>query len=296
MTIAVIWQELGNQWCVADTRLVGGNDRPTTEIAAKIYAIPIVVAALDSDLDPLEPHYRTQYGLVYAGAALPASMTAITASTFLQKLGRSGPRADPPTFEQIAELVHRLAKRFMADRRQFGSEGIFSAAFFGWCPHAEKYKIAHIDGRNDAGSFRVELSYPPPPQTDGDPWLVLGSGAPMFASALVAYRSTERAMLPRRVVDKMVADGQEPTVGGATSIGMARKYGFDLYCALELTRLVFNGLDLKTEVGKVGEYYVTVFATPPPDAFEPWPDERRRALTAPVRGAERKAAGTEDSQ
>ena len=67
----------------------------------------------------------------------------------------------------------------------------------------------------------------------------------MFTSALAAYRSTETnitTLVPRRVVDKMVADGREPTVGGATSIGMARKYGFDLYCALEPTRLVFNGL------------------------------------------------------
>jgi hypothetical protein len=224
------------------------------------------VGALDSDLDPLEPHYRTQYGFVYAGAALPASMTAITASTFLQKLARSGARADPPTFEQIAELVHRLAKRFMADRRQFGSEGIFSAALFGWCPHAEKYKIAHIDGRNDAGSFRVELSYPPPPQTDGDPWLVLGSGAQMFTSALAAYRSTEsqlkplaRVWVPRRVVDKMVAEGQEPTVGGATSIGVARQSTFDLCCALEHgSRQVFNGLDLETEVGDIGQYLVAI--------------------------------------
>jgi hypothetical protein len=173
MTIAVLWQEDGLQWSAADTRLVAGrNNQPTTEIAAKIYAIPVVLVALDAALKPREPHYRTQYGFVYAGAALPASMTAVTASTFLQKLGHPGDRADPPTFEQIAGLVHRLANRFMAERRQFGGEGIFSAAFFGWCPHAMKYKIAHIDGRNDAGSFRVELFYPPPPETDGEPWLV----------------------------------------------------------------------------------------------------------------------------
>jgi hypothetical protein len=267
MTIAVIWQEDGYQWCAADTRLVAGrDDEPTTEIAAKIYAIPVVVGALDPELNPRQPHYSTQYGFVYAGAALPASMTAITASTFLQKLARPGDRADPPTFEQIAELVHRLAKRFMADRRQFGGEGIFSAAFFGWCPHAMKYKIAHIDGRNDAGIFRVELSYPPPPHPDGDPWLVLGSGASMFASTLAAYRSAERHItkrVPRRVIDKMVAEGQERTVGGATSIGAVHRYGFELFYAVEpvipgqpAARRIFNGLDLDTEVGQVGQYDV----------------------------------------
>jgi hypothetical protein len=268
MTIAVIWQEDGFQWCAADTRLVAGSDdRTTTEIAAKIYAIPVVVRALDPEqLEPHQPHYWTQYGFVYAGAALSASMTAITASTFLQNLVRPGDRADPPTFEQIAEFVHRLAKRFMAERRQFDSEGIFSAAFFGWCPHGMKYKIAHIDGRNDAGSFRVELSYPPPPQTDDDPWLVLGSGARMFASALAAYQSTERDItkrVPRRVIDKMVAEGQQPTVGGATSIGAAHQHGFELFYAVEpvtpgqpAARRIFNGLDMDTEVGQVGQYVV----------------------------------------
>jgi hypothetical protein len=269
MTIAVIWQEDGFQWCAADTRLVAGrDDKPTTEIATKIYAIPVVVGALDLELEPRQPHYWTQYGFVYAGAALSASMTAVTASTLLQKLARPGDRADPPTFEQLAKFVNRLAKRFMEERLRFGSDGIFQAPFFGWCPHAMKYKIAHIDGRIDSGSFRVELSYPPPPQTDGDPWLVLGTGASTFASTLAAYRQTEqhiRKRVPRRVIDKMVAEGPDQTVGGATSVGMAHQYGFELFYVVEpitpgqpAARGIFNGLDLDSEIGQIGQYIVAV--------------------------------------
>jgi hypothetical protein len=272
MTIAVIWQEDGVQWCAADTRLVAGrDDTPTTEIATKIYAIPVVVGALNPGLH--QPHYWTQYGFVYAGAALPASMTAVTASTFLQKLARPGDPTAPPTFEQIAELVHRLAKRFMEDRlanmedrRRFESDGLFSAAFFGWCPHTTTYKVAYIDGRNDAGSFRVELSYPPAPQTDADPWLVLGSAARKFMSTLAAYRRTEKHIskrVPRRVIDKMVAEGEERTVGGATSIGAAHQHGFELFYAVEpvtpgqpAARRIFNGLDLDIEIGQIGQYIV----------------------------------------
>ncbi len=267
MTIAVIWQEDGAQWCAADTRLVADpDDRTMTEIAAKIYAIPVVVGVLEVELKPRQPHYWTQYGFVYAGAALPASMTAITASTLLQKLARSGERTDPPTFEQIAGVVHRLAKLFMEDRRRFGSEGIFSAAFFGWCPHTRKYKIAHIDGRTDAGAFRVELSYPPAPQTDGDPWLVMGSATQAFNSTLAAHRDTEEHIskrIPRRVIDKMVAEGSDRTVGGATSIGAAHQYGFELFYAAEPitpgqpeARRIFNGLDLDIDIGPVGQYVV----------------------------------------
>src|SRR6185437_6212466 len=108
----------------------------------------------------------------------------------------------------------------MSDRRQFGGEGegIFCAAFFGWCPHEMRYKVARIDGRTDAGNFRVELAYPPPPRTDGDPWCVLGSGVRMFTTMLEEHQLTEEGIIkrvPRRIIDKMVAEGPDPTVGGA---------------------------------------------------------------------------------
>lgn len=279
MTIAVIWQEDDLLWSAADTRLVAGVDnKTTTEIAAKIYSIAVSTSAFDPSLDPSlaglerrQPHYWTQYGFVYAGAALPASQTAVTASTLLQNLARPGDRWNPPTFEDISKLVRRLAHRFMADKRQFADErqpkddGLFSAAFFGWCPHASQYKVAYIDGRNDAGGFRVELSYPPCPQTEGEPWLVLGSGKKTFDSTLAEYRRNEQHItkrIPRRVIQRMVSEERDSTVGGATSVGAAHQLGFELFYAVEFVKgqqtahRIFNGLDLDTEIGPVGQYIV----------------------------------------
>ena len=269
MTIAVVWQEDGHQWCAADTRIVAGSeDKQTTEIASKIFVIPVLASAMLPDSIIRAPHFHTKYGFVYAGATSPASMTAITAATLLQTLARPGDRSNPPTFENIAALVHRLAKRFMSERRQFGAEGLFSAALFGWCHYSNAFKIAHIDGREDAGIFRVELSYPPAPPTDGDPWLVLGGARSAFEATLVEYRSTEPFItkrVVRRTIERMVADGLDPTVGGATSVGVAHENGFDLFCGLEpvilgqsLGRRVFNGLDLDIDVGDVGEYLVSI--------------------------------------
>ncbi|MHB2169538.1 hypothetical protein [Alsobacter sp. R-9] len=276
MTIAVIWQEDDLLWSAADTRLVvGGSDRTTSEITAKIYSIAVSISALHPGLAGLErrqPHYWTQYGFVYAGAVLPASQTAVTASTLLQNLARPGDRGNPPTFEEISEFLRRLASRFMAERRSFAGEcqssdeGLFSAAFFGWCPYESQYKIGHIEGRSDAGGFRVELSYPPRPQTDGEPWLVLGSGRKAFNSLLAEYRRSEKDIakrIPHRVIDLMVAEDHDPTVGGAISIGAAHERGFELFYTAQpilnnhaAARRLFNGLDLDTEVGAVGQYIV----------------------------------------
>jgi hypothetical protein len=162
MTIAVIWQEDGVQWCAADTRLVAG-DTPSTELAAKIYAIPVAASAVDEDGELRMPHGFAQYGFVYAGSVLTASTTAITSSTLLQRLSREGQRTDLPKFEHIAEFVYRLSDHFMQERVYFmrnrihrGADAMFSAALFGWCPQTNSYKVAYINGRED---LTVELSY-----------------------------------------------------------------------------------------------------------------------------------------
>lgn len=269
MTIAVIWLEDGHQWCAADTRLVAGDkDDPITEIGSKIFSISVSTSAIIPGAGTRAPHYSTEYGFVYAGSALPAVLTAATASTLLSKLGSRGGRTSPPEFERMAELVHRLAKRFIIERRRFDGDGTFSAAFFGWCPHAGDYKIAHIEGRKDADIFRVELSYPSKPQVDGEPWLVLGGAAAAFRTtfnAFVASGNHITSRVPRRVIDKMVAENVDRTVGGSTSVGFAHQKGFELLWTVEpitqgtsATRRTFNGLDLDLEIGKVFPYDVAI--------------------------------------
>lgn len=274
MTIAAIWLEDDLLWCAADTRLTRGEkDITTSEITAKIYTIPLAISACDPMLinaaatERRQPHYRTQYGFVYAGSALSASQTAITSSTMLQNLVRPGELWSPPRFEEIGSFMRRLALRFMLDRDTFGADGIFQAAFFGWCPYDSKYKVAHIAGSNENGFVKVDLSYPDPPSIKTEPWLVLGSGKKKFAETLECYRKHENNItkrIPRRVIDLMVTEGKDKTVGGATSIGVAYRGGFELCFAAEPVvggqspaRRTFNGLDMDTEVGNVGDYFVS---------------------------------------
>lgn len=269
MTIAVIWREDNFQFCAADTRLTVDNDAtPTTDVASKLFTIPVSVHAFGDDGFLRQPHYRMKYGFVYAGAASPAAMTAVTASTLLQSLACPGGRTDPPRFEEIAKFVCRLSKVFMSERIRPGNDPTFSAGFFGWCPHEMAYKVAHINGRNDAGGFRVELTFPEAPSNDGDPWLVIGGGKAAFHSKLADYRKREQHItkrIPRRVIDEMIDEETDRSVGGATSIGYSNQNGFELCYAVEpinkgqpQARRVFNGLDLDTEIGHLEQYFVAM--------------------------------------
>ncbi len=273
MTIAVIWKEAGHLWCAADSRLVAGEqDQTVTESVAKIFSIPIIVHAQDYEGFLRAPHYWTQYGFVYAGSTAAASMTAITATTLLQQLARQGDRTSPPRFEEIAGFVRNLAERFMKERRQFGGDGTFWSAFFGWCPHAETWKVAHIYPHGDAGNFRVELQYPPAPERDGAAWLVLGSGQQTFEGTradLLSEGKLPSKHEPRLVIEKMISEQRDRTVGGTISIGAAHKSGFSLFHSevpdpWDTTgRLrVFNGIDLDREVGEVFPYHVATQKMP----------------------------------
>ncbi|MBY6117825.1 type II toxin-antitoxin system VapB family antitoxin [Mameliella alba] len=273
MTVAVIWRENDHLWCAADSRLViGDNDQTVTEMMSKIYSIPVTVHAQDEEGHLRVPHYWTQYGFVYAGSATPASMTAITAATLLQQLARQGGRTNPPRFEEIAELVRKLAARFITERRQFGGEGSFWSSFFGWCPHDEVWKVAYMSPQGDAGNFRVELQYPPVPDEDGAPWLTLGTGKPAFEEAYATHSAncaSDSRHVPRLVIEKMIDERLDETVGGSVSVGVAHRKGFKLFHSEIIDpwdsskrRRIFNGLDLDRDVGDVFPYHVATYPLP----------------------------------
>lgn len=273
MTVAVIWEEEGLLWCAADSRLVAGKDDQTvSEMAAKIHSIPIVVHAQVPDGNLRMPHYWTQYGYVYAGSAAAASMTAITSATLLQQLAREGGQTNPPRFEEIAELVRKLAQRFMTERRQLGGDGSFWSAFFGWCPHDEKWKIAQMNPHDEGRNFRVELQYPEAPKEHGAPWLVLGSGKKVFDAVLAAHleKSTSASKhVPRLIIEQMINEDLDKTVGGTVSTGAAHHHGFILFHSEVVgpwdssdRRRIFNGLDLDRDVGGVFPYYIATQPVP----------------------------------
>lgn len=271
MTITVIWKEGNLLWCSADSRLVAGcEDSVVTDLVAKIHSIPVLVHAQDEEGFLRSPHYWTQYGFVYAGSAAPASMTAITASTLLQQLARPGSRTNPPCFEEIAELVRKLAQNFMSERRQLGQDGLFWSALFGWCPHSEDWKVALISPHCDSDSFRVELCYPQAPAVDGEPWLVLGTGKQKFQetySALLVDLAAGQRHVPRLVIEKMIREELDGTVGGSVSTGAAHRNGFLLFHSETVNHWgsaepirIFNGLDLDRDVGGVFPYQIVTQA------------------------------------
>lgn len=265
MTIAAIWKSGEVVYGASDTRIVSGESNSVSdEITSKIFSIQIVVHEIRQGSFVHLLHYRNQLGFIYAGSALPATMTAIMSSTLLQNLTRAGDRVDPPSFEEISELVSRLAKRFMSERRTYRGSGIFQAGLFGWCPRSESHRVAFIDGRDDAGTFRVELSYPPEPDADDEPWLVIGGAREKFNDLIIKrneWLNSYESLNPIKVIRYMINNALDDTVGGSISIGMAHRLGFQLCYSCEPhvvgspeARTIFNGLDIDRDIGKVGPY------------------------------------------
>lgn len=266
MTIAALWKEDNLLWCAADTRLVAGkSDDPTTESASKIFTVPLSTSAFDAEGSPRQPHYWTQYGFVYSGSALSAIMTVGNCTTLFQRLVSPGFELEnPPHFHDVAACVKRISEHFMRERRSFGSDGLFDAVFFGWCPYAEDFKVALIEGRDDSGSFRVDLSYPEEPAVSGEPWVVIGSGKSSFEKALSTLKVGAAGFVkrvPKAAIEDMIAKSTDKTVGGAISLGAAHKRGFEVFSTIvpivpgepEAYQL-FNGMDLARNVGSVGRY------------------------------------------
>ena len=63
---------------------------------------------------------------------------------------------------------------------------------------------------------------------------------------------------PFRAIQRMLGGEMDATVGGAVSLGFAHRHGFNPVYTLEQsgfqTRSLFNGLDLDTDIGSVGQY------------------------------------------
>ena len=268
MTIVALWKEEGSLWLAADTRVSNDRGIVSTDSAAKLYSLPVVAMRPDNAGFLRLPHWWTSYGFAFAGAVLPATMTAITATTLLQQLTGLPNSQLPPRFEEVAAFVRSLAARFMdehysAHKRQ-GS--LFSAALAGWCPYDNCFKVGHI-WHHTTPDLQVTLSYPDAP-ADGQSWVVLGSDDAKhsfdFQCQALEDGGASQGRVPLKAIEQMVAKGG--VVGGAVSLMVCPASslpGASLFWravpAVEgqpQARRLFNGIDLDQDLPRVGNYMV----------------------------------------
>jgi len=270
MTIVAVWEEDGHGWMAADTRFANDSGTITSDSGAKLYSLPIRCHRPGGDGSLRVAHWWSSYGFAFAGAVLPASMTAVTASTLLQQLVGPANTQLPPRFEEIAEFVRSIASKFAREHYDAHQrEGaLFSAGMLGWCPYDEKFKVAHIspfDG--GGGTFDMKVTFPAAPQS-GEAWLLLGSeGAKLSFDLEYQQVAHSRARRPILAIENMIAKNGS-LVGGALSLAVCQPSspaGVTLLYRLlpqvpgaPAARRVFNGIDLDKELSQVGNYQVGV--------------------------------------
>jgi len=280
MTIVAVWYEPQDKllWAVADTRISqrgqSGGVIVSTESGAKLLPLPVVCRVLGQDDGFLvAPYYTSNVGFVFAGSALAAGQTYLTAVTLLQNLATLGVK-NPPVLKDIAELVRRLAERFCREvlSGAAGGHGTFEACIFAWCQHNKRYEIHTLKPDNDAGHFAIKMTSCVP--RDEDDVVLLGSGAKEFRTRLAEIRKTgdatgRKLRAPKLAVEAMIREESVDDVGGSLSIGFCSEHNFNLCSWVSpkvmgqpAARRTLNGIDLDTEVGLVGDLIVAGVGVP----------------------------------
>jgi hypothetical protein len=274
MTIVAVWRETDDAlWSVADTRISspgqGGGTIVRTDTGAKLFALPIVCHRLLPDLTARRaPHYQTTIGYAFAGDVLPATMTYATASTFLQNLATPG-EASPPMLREIAELVRSLGEQFSKESlgSSNGKYGRFEAVVFGWCPHLARFAIYHLSPNSNASRFEMDCTENLP--NDSSSVIILGSGRTKLLESINSIRLNgdrfgRKGRIPKLAAEAVIEE-DVGDVGGSLSIGIANRFGYDLYSWLRPVEpgkpdafLSFNGIVLDQRTAHVGHYIVAM--------------------------------------
>ncbi len=265
MTIIAIWEEDGDIWCVADTRISNRSSNNglniLTDTACKIHSLPVRVLSFGDTPKSFIPIFSTTLGFSVAGSALAAAQTAGVVSTLLQQLTTPSDQ-QLPTLADISDLILPILKEYAKDigSATNGNVGDCEAALFGQCPKREKLETFHIVASPRTEKYSSERidnkEYP----------LLLGSGQRIFQEKYASYEDEFiNRRVPRRIIDQMVEENHDD-VGGNISIGICGKSGFRLFWNLQPiekgkpdAKRLFNGIELTRDLAQVGPCFIGGF-------------------------------------
>jgi hypothetical protein len=263
MTSIALWREDRWLWAVADTRISKAAIAGTflTDGGSKLFRLNVQCREPGSGGFFSKQTFSGSLGFAFAGASLPALMTYAAANACCESLNApSGTR--PPDLMHIAQLVARIAGRYMRDvlDRNNGREGAFEAAIFGLCPSQDRYRALHVKPTMRDGEFAVSVNEL---EIEAGP-IVLGTKCHEIGTLILEAQRGGQARAAKFVLQRLIETESIPGVGGAIQIGIAGPNGaFDLYYHLRphvvgqpAAFRSFLGFDLDADLGNVGGYAI----------------------------------------
>jgi hypothetical protein len=279
VTLVAVWRAEGRLMAVADTRIVRSPGNVLTEHGPKLLPLTIVCRQPGPAGFFDRVVYRSDVGFAYSGSTLSALAAHALSDTLLSKLiGVEG--APPPALNEVAHFVAGAAAEYMREVGQLaGTDGLFSAVVFGWCPRQNAPRTFELRPAVDGG-LRVELHERvlTPIRLAGssaESVIVIGSSPNLLIEGINKQLEDARDRgeaheivafdAPKRALRKLISDGLDERVGGSIQQAEATGAGFQVIANMEpitprppsprnagLFLLGFDTFDLQT----VGHYQV----------------------------------------
>jgi hypothetical protein len=236
MTLVAVWRAENRLMSIADTRIIiRGTGNVLTEHGPKILPLkvrgrrPGASGFIDQDA------FQFDIGFAYSGATLSALSAHALASALLGNL--AGPTGSPPSMTEIAYFIGRVSAEYMREVGQLNGNGaLFSAIVFGFCHVTHQLRGFEIKPRLNHSPFTCDIVEHPLQQNNSI--VVIGSRPDLLRERIEADREAaiERGDThpildmdrPTRVLQTLIDEEVDPSVGGIIQQGWATPAGFEL--------------------------------------------------------------------
>ncbi|MEH2505610.1 hypothetical protein V1290_004421 [Bradyrhizobium sp. AZCC 1578] len=248
LTLVAVWRAQDRLMAVADTRIVRTAGNVLTEHGPKLLPVTIVCRQPGPSGFFDREVYRADIGFAYSGSTLSALAAHALSNTLLSKL-IGNPGAPPPALNEVAHFIAGASAEYMREVGQLsGTDGLFSAIVFGWCPQQRTLRTFELRPRLANAQFWVDMQEHSlnPIRVGGtaaESSIVIGSSPALLKEAIDKELGDAKAReevhqivafdAPRRALRHLIVENASEMIGGTVQQAWATASGFQIVSNVE---------------------------------------------------------------